>query len=173
MPAFKHRARNKARKAFSSVTHANTPATGRRSNSKTRAGAQQQRHHGARERSVAVGDEDWVAASEEGVTPAAVNCVSSAEYFDAPSVEVKLADLVQTKKARKKGGLGGDYEFIPHIRSVIVLDETNATGRKTRDMVVDDDENDAWECIDDDMVPGKQKVTYASIAATSPALASH
>jgi len=51
--------------------------------------------------------------------------------------EVKLAELVTTKKPRK--GKAGDFEVIPHVRHVIVLDDF--TGH---DLSIEE----PWECIE-------------------------
>ncbi|KAK0209251.1 hypothetical protein DFS33DRAFT_1241720, partial [Desarmillaria ectypa] len=56
--------------------------------------------------------------------------VESARRDDIPpsskSPEVKLSDLLVRKQDRKKGGyqaFQSDFEVIPHVRSVIVLDD--------------------------------------------------
>jgi len=55
--------------------------------------------------------------------------------------EVKLADLVtfRSSKSRKGSGWEGDFEVVPHVRSVIVLDDV-----AVRDLEVDE----PWEHVD-------------------------
>lgn len=70
--------------------------------------------------------------------------------------EVSLADFVVTRKSRK--GTGNDFEIIPHIRSVIILDDN-----QTHDVDIDE----PWEYInglDEDQVRTKP-FSYAMVAA--------
>jgi len=83
--------------------------------------------------------------------------------------EVKLEDLVVTtqKKAAGRKMRVGDFEVVPHVRAVIVLDD-NAD---VHDMDVDE----AWEHVtldnDDDEASsssdGGEPVSYAKIAAAA------
>ncbi|TFK18704.1 hypothetical protein FA15DRAFT_244089 [Coprinopsis marcescibilis] len=168
------RARNKARKAFGMDK--------KRSNSKARGGAgtggpgENQRphhHHGAQERSVTVGDDkevDFWLPSYGGITvttPPGYPLSVSDNTATNTSVEMRLADLVYAPNARKtrkkkSGGLGGEYEVVPNVRSVIVLDEHQFV---VRDPTADLDDGEAWECIEDEKV--ERKVTYASVAAAA------
>jgi hypothetical protein len=88
-----------------------------------------------------------------------------------PSQEVRLADLVMPTKPRKGKGSSfpisgasdrhlhfiteGDYEFIPHVRSVIVLDDGFSSDEHEQD--------EAWE-----HVHGEEKTvgpSYAEVVA--------
>jgi hypothetical protein len=84
-----------------------------------------------------------------------------------PFADVKLADLVvfaSSKKSKKgngpvgKGGLDGDFEIIPHVRSVIVLEDGVGNGEL----------DEGWECVQVEesgqMGPGK---SYAKVAAAA------
>ncbi|KAF5346115.1 hypothetical protein D9758_009953 [Tetrapyrgos nigripes] len=90
--------------------------------------------------------------------------------------EVKLADLISSESVRKpraRRGKDSDYELIPHVRSVIVLDDIT-----TRDVSFDE----PWEHIDhsdsedstSSSEPGAHKKkdspkTYASILSVGSA----
>ncbi|KAJ2917844.1 hypothetical protein MD484_g2541, partial [Candolleomyces efflorescens] len=160
------RARNKARKAFSWGNNGGSPR---------RASHVQP----APERSIKAGEEDKELASEYfQVGNVQVHRRKNSVICTGPGfTEVKLADLVvlaageddgddQAKAAKKKrtrvgkGGLDGEYEVVPHVRSVIVLEDQNAP-----DMDWDD-----WECVDDESSDDgaeKKKTTYATIAAAA------
>jgi len=68
--------------------------------------------------------------------------------------EVKLADLVTSRKPRK--GQEGDFEVIPHIRSVIVLDDI-----VSQDLVIDE----PWEHIygNDEEDASAKGLSYAKV----------
>lgn len=176
------RARTKARKAFGMEAAATKVADSspvvvvdEKAGTIGRKGTGPRKHHGAQERSVSVGDEKefWRVPGDLGldqiVIPARKTEVVS---VGMPQVEVKLVDLVQTstrkpgKKGGNGGGLGGDYEVIPHVRSVIVLDGELEGKPKEMDL------EDAWEYIggEDEVEMGKQKPTYATIAAAGMAV---
>ncbi|KAH6916640.1 hypothetical protein BKA70DRAFT_307226 [Coprinopsis sp. MPI-PUGE-AT-0042] len=176
------RARTKARKALgmevSRSSKPQTAVTDENSGTKGTMGKKQRKHHGAQERSVNVGDEKefWKAPGHDlGLDlahPTRTVAVHDA-VVGMPQVEVKLVDLVQTRPSKaggKKGsgGLGGDFEVIPHVRSVIVLDDQTGEKRGPRDMDLDE----AWEYITDEEqeVEGKQRPTYATIAAAGMAV---
>lgn len=76
---------------------------------------------------------------------------------DVLKVDVKLADLVMTRKPPKRND--SDFEVIPHLRSVIVLDDV-----ATRDVAV----NEPWEHIygQDDDTPVKAP-TYATVLSSN------
>ncbi|KAK7051635.1 hypothetical protein VNI00_004614 [Paramarasmius palmivorus] len=78
-----------------------------------------------------------------------------------PSTEAKLLDLiVSTRKPRKIKE--PEFEFIPHVRSVIVLDDKMA-----RDVTVDE----PWEHValsDHDETSDVKAPTYASIVSSTP-----
>ena len=157
------RARNKARKAF--TWNSNAPALGGGKRS------------GAKPRSLVGGGEAAEAAdlAREYLTPASEK--QNFVYYTGatPLTEVKLADLVvlagdegtarvaRGKKKGLKGGLDGDFEVIPAMPSVIVLDEKDFT-------VPDVNAEEAWECIDDEDVGEKEtkvKASYAKVAASA------
>ncbi|THH14490.1 hypothetical protein EW146_g5848 [Bondarzewia mesenterica] len=75
------------------------------------------------------------------------------------SREVKLVDLVRPSKSlRKKCAVDGDFEFIPHVRSVIVLD----------DHVRDDAElNEPWEYVssESESEDSTKALSYAEIVS--------
>ncbi|TFK70085.1 hypothetical protein BDN72DRAFT_724176, partial [Pluteus cervinus] len=71
-------------------------------------------------------------------------------------IEVKLVDLITTKKPRNLKG-PDDFEIIPHIRSVIALDDVNSS---------DSDFDEPWEHIDNETEkPTYNGPSYASIVA--------
>lgn len=106
--------------------------------------------------------------------------VAFAPSSDASKFEAKLADLIVAKKPRTRRRAGGfsfpplppslltplsfvlsdsDFEIIPHMRSVIVLDDTTFS----QDMALGDE---PWEHIYDDKDEGDvdiQAPTYATV----------
>ncbi|EEB88294.1 hypothetical protein MPER_13947, partial [Moniliophthora perniciosa FA553] len=81
-----------------------------------------------------------------------------------PSAEAKLSDLiVSTRKPRNIKE--PEFEFVPHIRSVIVLDD-----KTPRDVTIDE----PWEHVshsdtnDKDSVTDVKAPTYASIVSSTP-----
>lgn len=164
------RAKNKARKAF---------GWGNGGGSPRRASHTQP----APEKSIKAGEEDKELASEYfQVGNVQVQRRKNSVICAGPGfTEVKLADLVvlaagednaddQAKGAAKKrrtrvgkGGLDGEYEVVPHVRSVIVLEDQNAPDMDWED----------WECVDDESSDDgaekkiSAKTTYATIAAAA------
>ncbi|KAF9444760.1 hypothetical protein P691DRAFT_806666 [Macrolepiota fuliginosa MF-IS2] len=72
--------------------------------------------------------------------------------------EVKLADLVRPGKPRKPKGGDGDFEVVPHVRSVIVLDDN------TPDEL---DIDEPWEHIYNTDSEDNKELSYAQVAALS------
>lgn len=74
-----------------------------------------------------------------------------------PRYEVRLADFIRAGKPRKPKG-HGDFEVIPHIRSVIVLDDNTPD---------EFGEDEPWEYVlNPDSEPDKG-LSYAEVAALS------
>lgn len=86
-----------------------------------------------------------------------------------PFSEVRLADLIvlaagttggsqRRKRGGAKGGLDGDFEIIPHVRPVIVLEDGVGHGEL----------EEGWECVqaEEDEKKGLGK-TYARVAAAA------
>jgi len=73
--------------------------------------------------------------------------------------DVKLADLIMTRKPQRRND--SDFEVIPHLRSVIVLDDV-----ATHDVSVDE----PWEHIfgEDETVACVKAPSYANILGSSP-----
>ncbi|KAJ2930440.1 hypothetical protein H1R20_g6653, partial [Candolleomyces eurysporus] len=132
------------------------------------------------ERNIKAGEEDKELASEYfQVGNVQVQRRKNSVVCSGPGfTEVKLAELVvlaaapdengdqakgATKKKRTrvgKGGLDGEYEVVPHLRSVIVLEDQHAP-----EMDLDD-----WECVEDESSDDgaeKKKTTYATVAAAA------
>ncbi|THV00601.1 hypothetical protein K435DRAFT_854530 [Dendrothele bispora CBS 962.96] len=89
----------------------------------------------------------------------------------AMSSEVKLADLISSKSVRKprvRKGKDSDYEVVPHVRSVIVLDDIMA-----RDVSFDEpwehvEHSDSDDSSSDSVARKEQtKKTYADILSTA------
>jgi len=85
---------------------------------------------------------------------------SSGEYVTTPPTskfEVKLEDLLTPPKHRKKET---DFEVVPHVRSVIVLDD---------DITREPDVDEGWEHIssDSDQSDGLKTPSYATVASLS------
>ncbi|RXW24534.1 hypothetical protein EST38_g1312 [Candolleomyces aberdarensis] len=148
-------------------------------------GSPRRASHGqpAPERNIKAGEEDKELASEFfQVGNVQVQRRKNSVVCSGPGfTEVKLAELVvlaaapdengdqakgATKKKRTrvgKGGLDGDYEVVPHLRSVIVLEDQHAP-----EMDLDD-----WECVEDESSDdGAEKkvlgkTTYATVAAAA------
>lgn len=89
----------------------------------------------------------------------------------SPFSEVRLADLVvlaagttggQRKKrgghAAGKGGLDGDFEIIPHVRSVIVLEDGVGLNGEL---------DEGWECVQAEEDEKKGVKSYARVAAAA------
>jgi len=77
----------------------------------------------------------------------------SANSAEVVRNEVKLTDLIVARKARK--GKDGDFEVVPHIRSVIVLDDNISH---------DAEPDEPWEHIDFDDEDDEAELSYAQIA---------
>jgi len=74
---------------------------------------------------------------------------------DQPRYEVKLADLIRPGKPRKPKG-DGDFEVIPHIRSVIALDDNTPD-----ELVIDE----PWEHVYSTDCEEDRGLSYAQVAA--------
>lgn len=144
-------------------------------------------------RKVVVGDEDRELAADanyylgrvgwggqERKTKVELDLGSSAFWNSGGRrfTEVRLADLVvlasegvkgNRRKGRLgKGGLDGEFEVVPHMRSVIVLDEQQFASGGI-DLL-----GDAWECVEDesgeDSEEAKERKSYAKVAAAAMGL---
>ncbi|KAF5332866.1 hypothetical protein D9611_005180 [Ephemerocybe angulata] len=106
---------------------------------------------------------------------------------ETPFTEVRLADLVLlaasagevpavkgsgrrargTKGGVGKGGLDGEFELVPHVRSVIVLDEQQFQGQVGWEDGWDVVESSESELSSDDGALGRgAKASYAKVAAS-------
>ncbi|KAK1218744.1 hypothetical protein PQX77_018541 [Marasmius sp. AFHP31] len=95
--------------------------------------------------------EDWVETHGE--------VVREQEQATFAGREAKLADLVvSVRKPSKVKGRDLDFEFIPHVRSVIVLDDII----QTKDVPATVDE--PWECVGGE---DEKKETYANVVANA------
>ncbi|KAL0069376.1 hypothetical protein AAF712_003396 [Marasmius tenuissimus] len=95
--------------------------------------------------------EDWVETHGE--------VVREREQGAFAGREAKLADLVvSVRKPGKVKGRDLDFEFIPHVRSVIVLDDII----QTKDVPATVDE--PWECVGGEE---EKKETYANVVANA------
>lgn len=80
------------------------------------------------------------------------------------AVEVPLAELLKTGKARKTRQKAGDFEFVPNVRSVIILEESAVSAP---------DVDEPWEHVDwdEDDPDGShtdvQALSYAEILANT------
>ncbi|KAF8655371.1 hypothetical protein AX16_003068 [Volvariella volvacea WC 439] len=86
-----------------------------------------------------------------------LNHVDTRSPSDART-EVKLADLITTSTRKPRKRAEHDFEFIPHVRSVLVLDDAAAP-----EVTFDE----PWEHIygEDDTKPAFKGPSYASVVA--------
>ncbi|KAG9222177.1 hypothetical protein CCMSSC00406_0009010 [Pleurotus cornucopiae] len=119
-------------------------------------------------------DDDMVAVDSSGAHPSRpLSPLRSGR--SSPKPEVALVDLINTtsrvpRKSRK--GKDGDFEFVPPVRSVIALDDSDA-----RELGDDTALNEPWEHVyssavgdgdlEPEVDPGPYKVpSYAAVLAT-------
>lgn len=157
------RARTKAKKAFTWGNGASRTGTKRRDGSYAHARGKSPRPPLSEEASKDTKEEGRELASEYrpiGMNGSGRTKANSLVYnVGTPLTEVKLADLVvfagSRKTKKEKGGLDGEFEIIPHVRSVIVLE----------DGVGSDELDEAWECVQVEDNAAKAGKTYARVAA--------
>ncbi|KAF6748450.1 hypothetical protein DFP72DRAFT_820379 [Ephemerocybe angulata] len=161
------RARTKARKAFGGWGAAHPPSSRDRDRERTNGNA------GQEARRVVAGLEDRELAGLLS-SPAETRIVQQdgmplpVGVRKTPFTEVRLADLVLLAASAGEGGLDGEFELVPHVRSVIVLDEQQFQGQVGwEDGGWDVVESSESELSSDDGALGKGvKASYAKVAAS-------
>jgi len=90
--------------------------------------------------------------------PAAPGRIFGGSWARRASREVRLTDLIRPSKAQKSRVPESDFEVVPHVRSVIVLDDFAETGEAELD--------EPWEHLSSESEEeGKKALSYAEIVS--------